>query len=194
MASARTGWRFALASALLVAGVYATAAAHAQTPPAQVPPPVPKPFPQPSQPGAPNPSTPQPVSQTSQTPVQPAPQAQANTVDAAVGAPIFAGAEFLSSIDAGQGQRYYLYGTNASYADVVAFYKQALKTGGRELFKAPAMQQFDLGKFQEDTMVFVPSVVVKDYTWNGSTGYLHVTGTTEKRFATVIQIVPAPVR
>jgi hypothetical protein len=197
MDSARTGWRIALVSSLFVASVLATSAAS-QTPPAQVPPPVPKPFPQPGQPG----QTGAPASPVPQTPAQPAtpPPAQsasqsaASPVDATIGAPIFTGAELLSSIDAGQGQRFYLYGTNAPYADVVSFYKQALKTGGRELFKAPAMQQFDLGKFQEETMAFVPSVVVKDYTWNGSAGYLQVTGTTEKRFATVIQIVPAPAR
>jgi hypothetical protein len=39
-------------------------------------------------------------------------------------------------------------------------------------------------------MSFPPSVVVKDYTWNGSDGYLHVSGTTETRYKTVIQIVP----
>ena len=32
----------------------------------------------------------------------------------------------------------------------------------------------DLGRFQEDTMAYPPSVVVKDYTWNGQAGYLHV--------------------
>ena len=35
-----------------------------------------------------------------------------------------------------------------------------------------------------------PSVVVKDYTWNGSAGYLAASGSTEKRFRTIIQIVP----
>ena len=53
------------------------------------------------------------------------------------------------------------------------------------------MQQFDLGRFDDDTMAFPPSVVVKDYTWNNSPGYLHVAGTTEKRYQTIIQIVPA---
>jgi hypothetical protein len=39
-------------------------------------------------------------------------------------------------------------------------------------------------------MAYPPSVVVKDYTWNGGTGYLAVSGTTEKRYRTIIQIVP----
>jgi hypothetical protein len=30
---------------------------------------------------------------------------------------------------------------------------------------------------------------VKDHTWNNSPGYLHVAGTTEKRYRTVIQVV-----
>ena len=111
-----------------------------------------------------------------------------------LGVQMYSGAEFLESIDAGQNQRYYIFGTNAPYADVIAFYRQVLKANPRELFKAPAMHQFDLGKFQEESMAYPPSVVVKDYTWNGSTGFLHITGTAEKRYATIIQIVPAPAR
>ena len=66
-----------------------------------------------------------------------------------------------------------------------------MKNGGRTIFEAPAMQQWDLGKFQEQTMSYPPSIVVKDYSWNGSEGYLFVDGAKEKRFKTVIQIVPA---
>ena len=62
------------------------------------------------------------------------------------------------------------------------------------LAQSPAMQQFELGRFNDDTMAYPPSVVVKDYAWNGSEGYLHVDGTTTRRFRTVIQIVPPPVR
>jgi hypothetical protein len=32
--------------------------------------------------------------------------------------------------------------------------------------------------------------VVKDYTWNGATGYLAIVGAQEKRYPTIIQIVP----
>jgi hypothetical protein len=109
------------------------------------------------------------------------------------GTPVYPSAEFIDSYDAGSGQRYYLYGTNAPYGDVVAFYKNTLRNGGRELYKTPPMQQFDLGKFQEDSMAYPPSVVVKDYTWNGSVGYLMAAGSTEKRYRTVIQIVPPTV-
>lgn len=120
------------------------------------------------------------------------PQA-ANAVDPqTAGVPIYPGAEFLESYDAGQGQRFYLYGTNTPYADIVQYYKMTLKSSGRELFKAPAMQQFDLGRFQDDAMAYPPSVVVKDYTWMDAPGYLHVSGTTETRYKTIIQIVPPP--
>ena len=39
--------------------------------------------------------------------------------EASLGAPFFPGAEFLQSFDAGKGQRYYLFGTNASFTEVV---------------------------------------------------------------------------
>jgi hypothetical protein len=107
---------------------------------------------------------------------------------------IVPGAEFLEAFDAGKGQRCFLFGTNASFIVTVAYYKQLLKDGGRELFKLPAMQQFDLGKFQEQTMAYPPSVVVKDYASDGSEGYLHVVGTKEQRYKTIIQIVPGTVR
>ncbi len=112
--------------------------------------------------------------------------------DTALGAPIYPAAVFLETIDAGRGgQQYHLYGTDAPFADIVNYYKTTLKNGGRVIFQAPAMHQFDLGRFQEQTMAYPPSVVVKDYMWNGSTGYLHVDGTTSRRFPTIIQIVPA---
>jgi hypothetical protein len=104
--------------------------------------------------------------------------------------PVYPAAEFLGSYDAGHGQRYYLYGTNAAYDEIVQYYRNTLHTGGREIFKQPLTRQFDLGRYDDDRMSFPPSVVVKDYTWNGSDGYLHVSGTTETRYKTVIQIVP----
>ena len=170
--------------------------ASAQTPPpGQTP--VPHPFPgatgttqapPPAKPPAQTPTTPTPPAQT------PAPSAPATQSNAALGAPVYPGAKPLDVIDAGQGQRMYLFGTNASYAEIVAYYKNVLKNGGRELFKTPPMQQFDTGKFQDETMTFQPSVVVKDYTWNNQDGYLYVNGTKQERFKTIIQIVPPTVR
>ena len=72
----------------------------------------------------------------------------------------------------------------------VDYYKARLRNNGREIFETPATQQFELGRFDDDTMAFPPSVVVKDYSWSGWEGYLVVQGTTERRFKTIIQIVP----
>jgi hypothetical protein len=155
-------------------------------------PPLPRPFPGTT---APRPSD-QPATSPPATPSPPAPQATVPGIVPPDGLPVFPSAEFIDAFDAGRGQRYYLYGANAPYADVVTYYKGFLKNGGRELYRTPPMQQFDLGRFQEESMAYPPSVVVKDYTWNSSLGYLAVAGTTEKRFRTIIQIVPpaAPAR
>jgi hypothetical protein len=167
---------------VLGATLVLAAPARAQTapPPTQAPP-VPKPFPQPGQPAGAT----RPVEQTP-------PQIVLGPDGQQLNVPVYPGAEFLEAFDAGQGQQYLLYGTNQPFATIVDYYKSVLKTGGRELFKAPAMQQFDLGKFQENSMVYPPSIVVKDYTWNGSEGYLFVDGVTSKRYRTIIQIVPPP--
>lgn len=142
-------------------------------------PPVPKPFPKPGQP-----ATPAPAATPTQTPT-------GTPTEASLGAPIYPTSEFLESFDAGRGQRYYLFGTNAAYTEIVGYYRNIMRNGGRTIFEAPAMQQWELGKFQDQTMAYPPSVVVKDYNWNGSAGYLFVDGAKEKRFKTVIQIVPA---
>ncbi len=84
------------------------------------------------------------------------------------GLPVYPTAEFIDGFDAGSGQRYYLYGTDMPFEDIVAYYRNVLKNGGRELFREPPMRQFDLGRYQENTMAYPPSVVVKDYTWNGA--------------------------
>lgn len=157
-------------------------------------PPVPKPFPQPGQtPAAQSPVTkPEPAKAE---PVVPAPPAAAQSgapTAATLGAPLYPTSEFLESFDAGRGQRYFLFGTNAAFTEIVAYYKNMLKNGGRTITEAPAMQQWELGKFQDQTMAFPPSVTVKDYSWGGSTGYLFVDGTKDRRFKTIIQIVPVP--
>jgi hypothetical protein len=118
----------------------------------------------------------------------PAPAASADAPPANL--PVYPAADFLESYDAGHGQRYYLYGTDAAYDTIVQYYRNTLRAGGREIFEQPPTRQFDLGRFDDDHMSFPPSVVVKDYTWNGSTGYLYVSGATEKRYKTIIQIVP----
>ncbi len=157
-----------------------SAAAVAQNPP------VPKPFPQPAQPTA-TVVTP---------PVQRGRQTQDATeqpTEASLGVAIYPSAEFITSYDAGQGQRYYLFGTNASFADVVTYYKGVLKDRGDLVFEEPPVHQFDIGRFREESMAFPPSVTVKDYTWGGMQGYLNPKpGAQPVRFRTIIQIVPSP--
>ena len=158
-------------------------------------PPVPKPFPGSTTPPAtqtpPKSEPAKPAAPTQAPSASPAPPTGAPT-EAMLGVSPYPTAEYLESFDAGRGQRYFLFGTNAAYAEIVAYYRTVLKNGGRTITDTPAMQQWELGKFQDQTMAFPPSVTVKDYTWGGSTGYLFVDGTKEKRYKTVIQIVPMP--
>ena len=109
-----------------------------------------------------------------------------------LGAPIFTGAQFLASYDAGQGQRYYLFGTTGSFAEVVAFYRTALRNRGDVVFEEPATHMFEIGRFREESMAFPPGVTVKDYTWGNLKGYANPKpGGQPERFPTVIQMVPA---
>ena len=143
-----------------------------------------------------------PATQPAQTPAKPpavAPPAAStppgtNTVPTAatLGVDVYPGAEFLASYDAGKGQRYYLFGTNASFSEIVNYYRNTLKQKGELIYDEPAIHEFDIGKFKEESMAFPPSVTVKDYTWGGSAGYLNPKrGKQPARFKTIIQIVPA---
>jgi hypothetical protein len=149
-------------------------------------PPVPKPFPGSTPPGSPTTTANPTAREQTAAPQQQTPPA------GGVEQYVFPGAEFIATYDAGRGhQQYHLYGTNTPYAEVVAHYKNTLRGRNSEVFRTPPTHQFDLGRFSEDTMAYPPSVVVKDYTWNGSPGYLHAAGTTEKRYRTIVQIVLA---
>ena len=159
--------------------------------------PVPRPFPGagtpvagPSAPTtpAPRPATPPPGPPARNQPAPPATPTKPSGPNLG-NVPIYPSAEFLETLDAGSGQSYHLYGTNLPYADAVAYYRTVLKNGGREIYRSPGMHQFDLGRFQEDRMAYPPSVVIKDYAGPDSKGYLSVSGTSEQRFMTVIQIV-----
>jgi hypothetical protein len=142
-----------------------------------------------------------PVAQTSAAPApRPAPPAaavpnrvaEAPPTEVALGVAIFPTAVFLGSFDAGQGQRYYLFGSTASFADLVMYYRGVLKERGELVFEAPAVHMFDTGRFREESMAFPPSVTIKDYTWGGKGGYLNpIRGGQPARFPTIIQIVPA---
>lgn len=154
------------------------ARAHAQQPP-------PRPFPQPTQrPAPPPPTTPAPGT--------PAPGAQAAIpTEASLGVPIYPTAQFIASYDAGRGQRFYLFGVTLPFAEMVSYYRTALKTRGDELFQTPPTHQFDTGRYRDESMAFPPSVTIKDYTFGGSAGYPNPSGQPE-RFPTIIQIVPLP--
>src|SRR5215203_1753305 len=103
----------------------------------------------------------------------PARAAEAPPTEVTLGVAIFPTAVFLGSFDAGQGQRYYLFGSTASFADLVTYYRGVLKDRGELVFDAPAVHMFDIGRFREEAMAFPPSVTVKDYTWGGKGGYLN---------------------
>ena len=147
----------------------------AQPPPAQ-PPPAPKP---------PAPAAPPRASEP--------PQGAGAPPASEVGFPIYPAAQFLASYDAGRGQRYYLYGATASFADVVTYYRKELDERGTLIFKDPPTHMFEIGRFREEAMAFPPGVTVKDWTWGGSAGYLNPSQKTQpERFPTVVMIVPPP--
>jgi hypothetical protein len=107
--------------------------------------------------------------------------------------PVLPGSQYLASYDAGMGQTYCIYGSTQAFADVVTFYRTALKDRGELVFDAPATHMFEVGKFKETDVAFPPGVTVKDYTWGGSPGYMNPRlGATPPFFPTVIQIVPPP--
>jgi hypothetical protein len=172
----------------------AAAAANAQ--------PVPRPFPtagappggSTAAPAAPAPTTAQPPARpTTASPAGPATttaQPGAPT-EAMLGVPIFPNAQFLTSYDAGQGQRYYLFGSTSTFAELVAYYRNVLKQRGELVFEEPATHMFEVGRFREESMAFPPGVTVKDYTWGNLKGYLNPKrGAQPERFPTIIQIVP----
>ncbi len=153
----------------------------------------PAPFPRPGQqPSKPSIQSPPPAS-----PTTPAPTASPSTPDkndpGDLGVPIYPGSQFITSYDAGRGQRYYLYGTVSDFAQIVGWYRTTLKQKGEVVFEEPPVHMFEIGRFKEETMAFMPSVTVKDYTWAGSAGYINPKpGATPARFKTIIQIVPNP--
>jgi hypothetical protein len=165
--------------------------------------PIPQPFPRPgaSQP-APSPP-PTPPAAKAPTPGPPPPpaaavpkpgpaQPDAQPTEATLGVPIYPGAQFLASYDAGRGQRYYIFGSAASFVDLVGYYRTVLKQKGELVFDVPATHEFDVGRFNQDTMAFPPGVTVKDFQSDVSKGYPNPKPDGQPvRFPTIIQIVPA---
>ena len=146
----------------------------------------PQPFPKPSNPQ--KPAQPPPA-----TPAPKTPEAPKVPSETELGAPLYPSAVFLTSYDAGRGQRFYVFGVAVPYAEMVNYYRTVLKTKGDELFEAPPTHQFETARFREESMAFPPSVTVKDYTYGGSAGYPNPkVGADPPRFPTIVQIVPPP--
>ena len=156
--------------------------------------PVPQPFPRP---GSNQPPPAQPPSRPpAATPARPAPAPpEATPSEATVGVPIFPGAQFIASYDAGRGQRYYIFGSASSFVELVAYYRTVLKQKGELVYDVPATHEFDVGKYHEETMAFPPGVTIKDYQSDVSQGYPNPKpGGQPARFPTIIQIVPVTER
>jgi hypothetical protein len=170
-------------------------AALATAAPAQTPQPFPKPGaptrPQP----APPPAQPPPADVVSPRPAEapPTPATASDPNEETLGMPVYPAAQFLTSYDAGRGQRFYLFGTNVEFAQIVGYYRTVLKSRGNLVYEQPAVHTFEVGRYRDDAVAFPPGITVKDYTWGGSEGYLHVVaGAQPVRFRTIVQVVPPP--
>lgn len=149
--------------------------------------PVPRPFPTPDDPPARRASTPE-VDRAA----APAANVDAPTEET-LGVPVYPSARYLTSYDAGRGQRFHLFGATVRFDDMVRYYVTRLRDRGRRVYDAPPIHQFETARFRDDRMDYRPSVTIKDYTWNGSAGYLDPTpGADPPAFPTVIQITTAP--
>ena len=154
-------------------------------------PPSPQPFPRPGTTTQPRPTTPPATAPAAPEPVR-TPPTEPVPSEATLGVQVYPGAQFITSYDAGRGQRFYLFGTSASFVTLVTYYRTLLKQRGELVFEAPATHQFDTGRFREDSMAFPPSVTIKDYQSDISQGYPNPqAGVEPARFPTIIQIVPA---
>jgi hypothetical protein len=161
----------------------------------QQPPPTPRPFPRPG-PGQPSqPAQPPPTAPTA-APNRPAPgQPEATPSEATLGVTVYPGAQFIASYDAGRGQRYYIFGSAASFEVLVTYYRTLLRQKGELVYEVPATHEFDVGRYREETMAFPPGVTIKDYQSDVSQGYPNPKpGGQPARFPTVIQIVPVTER
>jgi len=156
-------------------------------------PPVPRPFPRP---GTAPPTAPAPPAKPAPESAAPAPaptKPDPAPTDMMLGVPVYPGAQFIASYSAGRGQRYYIFGSAATFVDLVSYYRTVLKQKGELVFEVPATHEFDVGKFREETMAFPPGVTVKDWTYGGSQGYPHPQPNAQTvRYPTVIMLVPQP--
>src|SRR5262245_29266571 len=108
---------------------------------------VPQPFPRPgTQPAAPTrPATPA-AAPAEQRPATPADGSV--PTESTLGFPLYPTAQFIGSYDAGRGQRYYIFGTTAPFADLVTYYRTQLKEKGNLVFEQPPTHMFEVGRFR----------------------------------------------
>ena len=165
----------------LIGALFLTTVSHQA---AAQPPPVPRPFPAPSSARRPPPV---------QLPESTAPAADGVPTEESIGVPLYPNAHYLDTFDAGRGQTFHLFGTNATFQEMVRYYSVVLDEGGDRVFDAPATHQFDTSRFRDERMSYRPSVTIKDYTWNGAEGYLNpIPGADPPRYRTIIQITTPP--
>lgn len=152
--------------------------------------PPPQPAPAPAPPAA-RPAPPAAAPLPPPSAVQPAAVDPATPSEAVLGFPVYPAAQFIASYDAGRAQRYYIFGSTASFADLVTYYRTQLKEKGNLVFQDPPTHMFEIGKFSDDTMAFPPGVTIKDFTAGGSPGYANPKlGAQPARFPSIIMIVP----
>lgn len=119
--------------------------------------------------------------------------ARAAPTEDELGTTLYPNSTYLATFEAGGGQRFHLFGTNATFVNMVRYYRVILRDRGDAVFETPATHQFDTGRFRDDEMAFRPSVTIKDYTWNGSAGYPNpLPGADPPAFATIIQFTTSP--
>ncbi len=110
--------------------------------------------------------------------------------DEELGVPIFPNSQYITSYDAGRGQVFHLFGSTATFVDLVGYYSVVLDERGRRVYNRPAIHQFETGPFRDREMDYRPSVTVKDY---GSPGFLNTApGGDPPAFPTIIQITTLP--
>ena len=153
--------------------------------PAQAPP-VPQPFPRPASTQAPPAKPAQPAKTTAA-----APPVESAPTEATLGVTVYPGAQFIASYNAGRNQRYYIFGSSASFSVLVTYYRTLLKQRGDLVYEVPATHEFDIGRFDDNTMAFPPGVTIKDFQSDVSRGFPNPKpGGEPARFPTIIQIVP----
>ena len=160
----------------------------AATTAAQTPQPFPRPGtqPAPAPPAAPRPAAPPPIAAPPAARVDPA-----TPTEATLGFPIYPGAQFIASYDAGRAQRYYLFGSAAAFNDLVTYYRTVLKEKGNLVFQDPPTHMFEIGKFSDETMAFPPGVTIKNFQTDVSEGYPNPKpGGQPPRFKSILQFVP----